>query len=80
MSDRRAEDRHEPVAGELVDVTAELRYDVGQRRQDPVGDGRNPLGIEVFRPTREVGEVTEQHGDVPPLGLYLARRVAFPYR
>jgi hypothetical protein len=68
---RGAEDRHQPVAGELVDVAAELGDGGGERREHPVGDDAHPLRVEVLRPAREVRQVAEQHGDDPPLGARL---------
>ena len=68
VRDRRAEDRHDAVAGQLVDVTAERLDRAGQRRQHPVGDGADPLRVQVFGPGGEVGQVAEEDGDDPPLG------------
>ena len=68
VRDRRAEDRHDPVAGELVDVPAEGLDRAGQRGQHPVGDRADPFRVEVLRPGGEVGEVAEEHGDDAPLG------------
>jgi hypothetical protein len=66
---RRAEDGHEAVAHELVHVPAELVHRGDALRQEAVGDGRDPLGVEALGPGREVGEVGEQHRDVPALRL-----------
>ena len=65
---RGAEDGHDPVAGELVDVAADLDHDPRQRRQHPVGDLADALRVEVLGPGGEVGQVAEQHGDDPALG------------
>ncbi len=49
---RRAEDRHDPVAGQLVDVAAEGLDRTGQRGQHPVGDRADPLRVDGPRPRR----------------------------
>ena len=68
VRDRGAEDRHDPVAGELVDVPAEGLHRAGERGEHPVGDRADPLRVEVLRPGGEVGQVAEEHGDDPALG------------
>ena len=68
VRDRGAEDRHDPVAGELVDVPAEGLDRAGERGQHPVGDRADPFRVEILRPGGEVGQVAEEHGDHPPLG------------
>ena len=73
---RRAEDGHDAVAGELVDVAAHRRRPRAKCREHPVGNDADPLRIEVLRPGGEVGQVTEQHRHDPPLG----RRVAHARR
>ena len=65
---RGAEDRHDPVAGELVDVPAEGLHRAGERGEHPVGDRADPFRVEVLRPGGEVGQVAEEHGDDPALG------------
>jgi hypothetical protein len=68
MGHRGAEDGHDAVAGELVDVSAEGLHGAGQRGQHPVGDRADPFRVEVLGPGGEVGQVAEEHSDDAPLG------------
>ncbi|RAO59942.1 hypothetical protein PSN01_02508 [Micromonospora saelicesensis] len=65
---RGAEDRHDAVTGQLVDVPAERLHRTGEGGEDPVGDRADAFRVEVLRPGGELGEVTEEHGDHPALG------------
>ncbi len=65
---RGAEDGHDPVAGQLVDVAADLDDDPRERGEHPVGHLTDALGVEILRPGGEVRQVTEEHGDDAPLG------------
>ncbi len=65
---RGTEHGHDPVAGELVDVAADVDDDPGEGGQHAIGDLPDPLGIEVFRPSGEVRQITEEHGDDAALG------------
>jgi hypothetical protein len=67
VRDRGTEDRHDPVAGQLVHVPAEGLDRAGQGGQHPVGDGADPLRVQVLRPGGEIGQVAEQDGDHPAL-------------
>jgi hypothetical protein len=69
VRERGAEDGHDAVAGELVDVPAELVHRGHALGEEPVGHGRDPLGVEAFGPGGEVGEVAEEHRDIAPLRL-----------
>ena len=66
----RTEDRHDPVAGELVDVTAVGEHDARQVGQHPVGHRTDLLGVEILGPAGELRQVTEQDRDHPAVGLH----------
>ena len=63
VRDRRAEDRHDRVADELLDRSSE-RFDLGsQTRVVRTEDRTNVFGIELLGPSGEPDEVDEQDGD-----------------
>jgi hypothetical protein len=68
VGDRGPEDRHDPVAGQLVDVPAEGLDRPGQGRHHPVGDRADPFRIKILSPGGEVGQVAEQDSDDPAFG------------
>jgi len=59
----RAEDRHHPVSGELVDDAAVLEHRSGERPQVVVDHGHDPHGIRHVREHGRTPQVGEQDGD-----------------
>ena len=72
MRVRRAEQREQGVADELVDEAAELLHRGGQFFEQLVLKRLHDLGVELFREGRETAEVRKQNCDGAPVGL--ARR------
>jgi hypothetical protein len=63
VRDRGAEDRHDSIAGQLVDMSAERFYGAGERGQHAVGDGADPFRVEVLRPRREIRQIPKKYRD-----------------
>ena len=66
VGDRRAEQRQDPVAEDLVDPPAERRDVVDQQLEARVDQSLHLLGIAVLGQRGEPDEVGEQHGDDAP--------------
>ena len=71
MRVRRAEQREQGVADELVDEAAELLHRSGQFLEQLVLKRLHDLGVELFAERREAAEVGEQDGDGAPVGLVI---------
>ena len=75
--DRRIPERHDVVAHVLVDRAVPVEYGARQRREQPVDQGSQALGVRLvlLRDRREPAHVAEQHRHVPgfPAQLELAR-------
>ena len=69
MCVRRAEQREQGVADELVDEAAELLHRSGQFFEQLVLKRLHDLGVELFGESRETAEVREQDCDGAPVGL-----------
>jgi hypothetical protein len=67
--DRRAEHRHDPVAGELVDRAAEVLHHRGRAANHLSHDFAQPLGTDRRRDVHRVHHVGEQHGHLLVLGM-----------
>ena len=69
VGDRRAEQRHDAVAEELVD-RALVAVDLGQHQLEGAGhEGVDVLGIEALGDRGEAGDVHEEHRDLLALAL-----------
>src|SRR5437763_590623 len=68
VCNRRPEDGHDAVTGELVDVATDISDRIRQRREKAAGDDADPLRVELLGPRGEIGEVTKQHRDDTPFG------------
>jgi hypothetical protein len=69
MCVRRAEQREQGVADELVDEAAELLHRGGEFFEQLVLKRLHDLGVELFGESRETAEVREQDCDGAPVGL-----------
>jgi hypothetical protein len=63
MGDGRAEQRHEPVAEELIDGTLVAVNLAEHQLEGTVHESVDVLGIEPFGQRGEAGDVDEEHGD-----------------
>jgi hypothetical protein len=69
VGDRRAEERHEAIAEELIDG-ALVAVDLGEAEgEEPVQEVVHGLGAQAFGQGRGVGDVAEEHGDLLALAL-----------
>ena len=66
--DRRTEQHHDAVAGELVDGTAETLHDFGRAIEQFGHDLAQPLGPQRRRQIHRMHHVRKQHGDLLVLG------------
>ena len=77
VRDRRAEQRHDAVAGVLVDDALEAMHAVGEDLEEAVHDRAPLLRIELLGQLHRALHVGEQHGDLLALafegGLRLVR-------
>ena len=64
VRDRRAEQRHDAVAGELVDRALEAMHAVGEDREEAIEDLVPLFGIELLGELHRALHVGEQHGDL----------------
>jgi hypothetical protein len=69
VRDRRAEERHDAVAGELVDRALEAVDAGGQDLEEAVEDAMPLLGIDAFGQLHRVHDVGEEHRHELPLAL-----------
>ena len=69
VGDRRAEDGHDPVAGEFVDGPLELLDRPGEDREEALHDVAPLLGVVLLREVHRALDVGEQHGDLLALGI-----------
>ena len=72
VGDRRAEDGHDPVAGELVDGALEALDGVGEDREEALHDLAPLLGVVLLGEVHRPLDVGEQHGHLLALGVVLA--------
>ena len=61
LSERSAEQSHDPIAGELVDRSPEAAHPLGQDGDQTTHDPRPPLGIEMLLHVHRPQHVGEQH-------------------
>ena len=71
VGDRRAEDGHDPVAGELVDRALELGHGVGQDREEALHDLAPLLRVLLLGEVHRAADVGEQHRHLLALGVVL---------
>ena len=71
VGDRGAEDRHDPVAGELVDRALEAGDGLGQQREEALHDLAPLLGILLLGQVHRAADVGEQDRDLLTLGVVL---------
>jgi len=69
MRYRRAEQRHDAIAGELVDRALEPVNAVGNDLEEVLDDTKPLLGIEPFREVHRALDIGEQDGDVLALAF-----------
>src|SRR5437667_2009763 len=69
MCVRRAEQREQGIADELVDEAAELLHCSGQFFEQLILKRLHDFGVELFGQSRETAEVRKQDGDGAPVGL-----------
>ncbi len=69
VRDRRAEQRHDAVAGELVDEALEALDPVGEDLEKAVHDLRPLFRVELLGQLHRALHVGEQHGDLLALAL-----------
>ena len=72
VGDRRPEDGHDPVAGELVDGPLEALDGVGEDREEALHDLAPLLGVVLLGEVHRPLHVGEQHGHLLALGVVLA--------
>ena len=73
---RRAKDRHDGVANELLDEAAVLLDRRGHLLEEVTLDGADVLGVQALGQRGEAREVGEDDGDSAPVGLRLALELA----
>jgi hypothetical protein len=73
VGNRRAEDGQHRVTDELLHEAVVAGDCSGQRLEEAVLKGPHHLGVQSFGQRRESGEVGEEDGDVPPIGLAVVR-------
>ena len=76
MRDRRAEQRHHAVAGELVDRALEPMHAVGRDPEKVFDDTEPSFGIEPLGEGHRAFDIGEQHGDVLALAFQRRPRLA----
>jgi hypothetical protein len=76
VRDRRAEERHDAVAGVLVDGAFEAVHAVGEDLEEALEDAMPRLGIELLGELRRALHVGEEHGDL--LALAFERSATAP--
>ena len=69
VRDRRAEQRHDPVAGELVDEALEALDPIREDLEEAVHDLRPRFRVELLRQLHRAFHVGEQHGDLLALAF-----------
>ena len=69
VGDRCPEQRHDPVAGVLVDRALEAVHAVGQDLEEALQDAVPLLGIELLRQLHRALHVGEEHGHLLALAL-----------
>ena len=74
VRDRGAKERHDPVAGELVDGTLEAVHAVGEDREEAVEDPVPRLGVDPLGQLHRALDVSEEHGHLLALALEPAAR------
>ena len=69
VRDRRAEQRHDPVAGELVDEAFEALDAFGEDLEEPRHDAREGFGVELLGQFHRALHVGEEHRDLLALAF-----------
>ena len=69
MGDRCTEERHDPVAGVLIDRAFEAVNLRGDELKAAVDDPVHLLWIKLFRKRSESGDVSEEYGDLTAFAL-----------
>jgi hypothetical protein len=78
--DRSAEDRHDPVARELVDGALEFMDAISEDLEEAVHDRAPVLGIDPLRELHRIGQISEQDRDLLSLPLQAGASRANPGR
>ena len=73
VGNRRPEDGHDPVAGELVDGALEFADGVGQDREEALHDLAPLLRVLLLGEVHRAADVGEQHRHLLALGIVLRR-------
>ena len=76
VRDRRAEERHDAVAGELVDEAFEALYAFGEDREEAGHNARERFGVEALRQLHRTLHIGEEDGDLLALPLHRRLRLA----
>ncbi len=71
VGDRRAEDGHDPVAGEFVDRALEAAHLIGENREEALHDPAPLLRVVLLGQVHRALDVGEQHGDLLALAVGL---------
>ena len=69
VRDRRAEQRHDPVAGVLVDRALEAVNALGEDREEAIHDPVPLLGIDLLGELHRALHVGEEHRHLLPLAF-----------
>ena len=69
VGDRRTEQRHDPVAGELVDEPFEAPHAFGEDLEEALHDRRELLGVELLGQLHRSFDVGEENGDLLALAF-----------
>jgi hypothetical protein len=75
MGDRGAEDRHDPVAGELVDGALEAGHRLRQQREEALHDLAPLLRVLLLGEVHRAADVGEQNRHLLALGIVLGKLV-----
>ena len=73
VRDRRAEQRHDPVTSELVHSSLEAAHAVGEQREEALHDLAPLVRVDLLRHVHGALDVGEEHSDLLPLAVDLAR-------
>jgi hypothetical protein len=75
VCDRRAEERHDAVTGELGDGPLEAMDPFGKQRGEPLHDAVEHLRVELLGEFHRPLHVGEEHGDLLAFALESGRRL-----
>ena len=69
VGDRRAEHRHDGIAHELLHEAVVARDRLGEGLEQRVLERAHLLGVEPLGQRGETGDIGEEHGHLPPVGV-----------